>query len=261
VHSLYFNFACGLLVGTYGSLVGVGGGFLLVPLFLLAYGLSPEAAAGTSLAIVTMNAFSGTISYLRQGKVDLREGCIYALGTVPSAVLGAALTAYFSPKQFNQSFGAMLLLLSVYLVFRKRGEKEPFSGKTGFGWVSRETNGKRYQVHEPTGLGFSFLVGLLSSLMGLGGGIFHVPILSLLMRVPVHIAVATSQFVLVFTALTGAIAHGSKGNLVWPIVLWTGAGAVIGAQLGAHFAKHVNATWLLRFLALALFVVGLRLLF
>jgi len=82
----------GFLVGALGTLIGAGGGFLLVPLLILAYRLPPADAVGTSLALVFLNALSGTVAYLRQRRVDLSLGWKFAVATVPGAVGGAFLT-------------------------------------------------------------------------------------------------------------------------------------------------------------------------
>lgn len=259
--SLYFNLGLGALVGIYGSLVGVGGGFLLVPVFLLLHGLPSATAAGTSLAIVTLNAVSGSVAYWRGRSLDLREGLLFALATGPGAVLGAKAVVLFPDKEFSRAFGVLLVLLALYLFFRKIVERAPFLGKTGFGWKRRVIGSKEYEVHEPTGMGLSLFVGFFSSLFGLGGGIFHVPILTVLLRFPVHVAVATSQFVLAFTAFVGALAHAASGHVDFRLALTTGLGAVAGAQIGARLAPKFRGSTLIKALSVGLVIVGLRLLF
>ena len=82
----------GLLIGAFGTFIGAGGGFLLVPVLLLAYHFAPADAVGTSLALVFLNAFSGSVAYLRQGRVDIALGWKFAAATIPGAVGGAYLT-------------------------------------------------------------------------------------------------------------------------------------------------------------------------
>jgi uncharacterized membrane protein YfcA len=253
---IVLDFCLGFAVATYGSLVGAGGGFLLVPLFLLLYHLPHEQAVGTSLAIVTANALSGTIGYVRDRKIDYRAGLVFALCTFPGAVLGAYSTAQVSGPTFQKVFGLLLALISIYLMLRgARKDAVPFRGKTGWGWITRDS----YQYYEPAGAAFSVVVGAISSWLGIGGGIIHVPFMTEGLRIPVHRAVATSHFVLGFTALVGTIFHFSQGHVHLATAIPAAAGAVLGAQLGVWLARRVKGKAIVRALALALLAVAARL--
>ena len=106
----------GLLVGAFGTLIGAGGGFLLVPLLVLVYRLPPADAVGTSLALVFLNALSGTVAYLHQRRVDLWLGWRFAAATVPGAVGGAFLTRALTSARFSLAFGLTLLVIAGLLV-------------------------------------------------------------------------------------------------------------------------------------------------
>ena len=120
-----------------------------------------------------------------------------------------------------------------------------------------------YSYNRTLGIGSSVLVGYCSSLLGIGGGIIHVPLLSYLLNFPVHIATATSHSILVVTALTGTLVHMAMGEFSHGIrrTIGLSIGVVIGAQIGARFAHHLRGSWIMRGLALALGLVGLRILF
>jgi len=245
--NLLFNGAIGLVIGCYGTLIGAGGGFLLVPVLLLAHGLPHSVAVGTSLAVVALNAFSGTVGYLFQRKIDYRSGLIFALATVPGAMGGAWLTGLTSGPVFMRLLGLLLLGISLYLFFRQSRAMDGGSG--------------RHKFHLPTGIGISMGVGVISSWFGIGGGILHVPAMTEILRFPVHVAVATSQFVLFWTALVGVGIHAMKANVDLQLVAPLGVGAVLGAQLGARIAHRLKGAMVLRYLSLALLFVGIRLLF
>ena len=106
----------------------------------------------------------------------------------------------------------------------------------------RERTGEvhRFEVSMPIGLTLSFFVGFLSSLLGVGGGIVNVPVMVLVFGMPGHIATATSQFIIFFTALVGASEATFHSQVAWPVVLWTGIGVVLGAQVGMRVAKKVS---------------------
>ena len=262
--------AFGLFVGTYGSLIGVGGGFLVVPA-LLWQGASPQQAIGTSLLVVFLNALSGSISYARKRRIDLHTGILFSVWVFPGALGGVFLSSMFSAKSFSFAFGFLLLLLSVFLFLRPVGQPEErvLASDTDLGWWRRRTtrhmpNGNggtlSYSFHTARGYLLSFLVGFVSSLFGIGGGIIHVPAMVHFLNFPVHIATATSLFILAISAGIGAVAHLLLGNVLPVPALLIGAGVVFGAQLGAYISPRVHAQWLVRLLSLALVAVSMKLL-
>jgi uncharacterized membrane protein YfcA len=119
-----------------------------------------------------------------------------------------------------------------------------------------------YSFNLPLGFGLSVLVGFFSSLLGIGGGIIHVPMLNRTLNFPVHIATATSHTILSFVALTGTAVHFAEGNLNGHLETSAilGVGAVVGAQVGARLSNRLHGTGIIRALAIALGIVGLRIL-
>lgn len=110
----------GFAVGTVGTMIGAGGGFLLVPVLLLMYpGVSPDNITAISLAVIFFNALSGTIAYGRMGRIDYRSALLFASVTVPGAILGVLSTDKISRQSFNAIFGSLMLMLSLYLIFHK----------------------------------------------------------------------------------------------------------------------------------------------
>lgn len=267
-HELYTNLILhgllGVLIGCYGTLVGAGGGFLMVPLFLLLYKMPHDVAVGTSLAVVAANGFSGSFGYVFRKTIDYRAGVSFALATIPGAIGGALLTDYVSGPLFYKIFGALLIVVSLYLFFRKPLHDRPPARGRGWGRVHRKitttTGTEEYSYSEPVGLSLSVVAGALSSWLGIGGGLIHVPLMTEVLRFPVHIAVATSHFILAWTALFGAVTHGMEGHIDAPIAISTGIGAILGAQLGVRLSPRMKGSALIRYLSLAMLAVGVRLL-
>lgn len=257
----------GVVVGTYGTLVGVGGGFLVVPLLLLIYKLPPAAAAATSLVVVLLNATSGSITYVRRGRVDIRTGLLLAAATVPGAFfIGPELAVRIPERAFRIGFGVFLLVTAALLFFRpERQTASPRAASRGGVWRIRRSfrnaNGNPidYEFDAILAIVLSFAVGILSSMLGIGGGIVHVPALIHLMAFPVHVATATSQFVLAFTAAAGVAKYASEGHVVWPLAAAVGGGVIIGAQLGARLSQRMKGARIVRLLVLAVVLLGLRL--
>ena len=259
----------GVVVGAYGTMVGVGGGFLIVPALLLAFHVTPQQAAGTSLTVVFLNATSGTISYARHKRVDYRAGLWFAAATIPGAIVGAQLSDRFSGPTFNTVFGVLLLLLSVILFWRPLAEEEIADALIEEAEASRwhivqditDAGGAtfRYRYDLRIGVALSFVVGFFSSVLGIGGGVIHVPVLVHLLDFPTHLAIATSQFILAISALVGAASHMALGHVMFGPALLMGIGVIVGAQIGALIGRRLRGTIIVRLLSIALVSVGVRL--
>jgi uncharacterized membrane protein YfcA len=256
----------GLLTGAYGTLIGVGGGVVLIPALILIWPeAKPETMTGISLAIIFANTLSGTIAYARQGRIDYRTGGLFALATIPGAFLGVRVTRLLNREVFSLIFGILVLLISIFLQIRPkpRDNRQPYlPGSTGR--TLTDARGKTFVYHfnRPLGVGLSFAVGFMASLLGIGGGIVHVPAMIYLLRFPIHIATATSLFILVFTSLTASLTHAAVGTYAhhWQLLLWLAVGVIPGAQFGAWLSRRVRGVLIVRLLALALTVMGVRLL-
>jgi uncharacterized protein len=268
-------FPLGLLVGAFGTLIGAGGGFILVPILLLMYpSETTEQIASISLAVVFFNALSGSLAYARMKRIDYKSGIIFSIATIPGAILGALSTAHVPRRIFDLLFGVMMIAAGVYLWVSHRDEhgvsssakdKRP-AHKVGSRWVERtlvDAEGTQYRYCFDLWLGIflSVFVGFISSLLGVGGGFIHVPVLNRLLNFPIHVATATSHFVLAIMALTGTIVHIVQGSFVHgarrTIIL--GVGVLIGAQAGARLSNRVGGKIIMRGLAIALAFVGIRL--
>lgn len=246
----------GFAIGAFGTLIGAGGGFLLVPLLLLGYHFPPPTAVGTSLSLVFLNAASGSVAYLRQRRVDLSLGWKFAAATVPGAIGGAYLTRALSSSLFSFAFGVVLIGIALLL----------FSGKTAAPSqraslrqiVDRGGAAHSYNVDAWKGVLVSFVVGLMSSVLGIGGGIIHVPFLIVALSLPVHVATATSHFVLSISAFVGAATFLALGHVHLRTVALMGTGILVGAQFGARASLRAGATTIRIILAVSLALVGTR---
>jgi uncharacterized protein len=281
----------GFFVGTFGTLIGAGGGFILVPILLLIYPhYNPETITSISLAVVFFNALSGSAAYARMKRVDFRSGWIFALATIPGSILGAWNVAFIPRRWFDLIFGILLLLVSIFLFIKpdsKKSKNQPpdslrdtalsqqsaISADSGIATTKADHGFTRHMV-DAEGISYVFTynrvlgvvlsvgVGYLSSLLGIGGGIIHVPVLVHVLNFPVHIATATSHFVLAIMAFSGSITHLVTGVLQKGIYQTIGLsiGAIIGAQLGARLSKRFHGRLIIQSLAVALFLVGVRIL-
>jgi uncharacterized protein len=256
--------AAGLVIGTYGTLIGAGGGFILVPLLLLLYPAeSSDTIATISLAVVFFNALSGTIAYARMRRVDYGSGLLFSAATVPGAIVGAMTTSLIPRRPFDIIVGVLLLGISIVLLAGGTGQAEEHHGRQSFARHLVESDGTvhLWSYNPFLGVGVSLLVGFVSSVLGIGGGFIHVPVMVNLLNFPVHVAAATSHFTLAVMTAVGSGVHAYEGTLrgTYGRVLPLAVGVVIGAQLGARLARVIHGRWIIRALTLALVAVGLRL--
>ena len=264
----------GLLIGAFGTLIGAGGGFVLVPILLLVYpNEKTELITGISLAVVFFNALSGSLAYARMKRVDYKSGILFSIATIPGAILGALSTAYVPRGVFDLLFGVLMIVAAIYLwtsggeesavrSYRK-GDSDSDPRRRRMLRDLTDAEGVRYHyAYNPvTGVLLSLVVGFISSLLGVGGGFIHVPILTRLLDFPVHIATATSHFVLAIMSLTGTLVHVAQGVFVRGLrrTALLAIGVLIGAQAGAWMSNRVGGKMIIRGLAVALAFVGVRL--
>jgi uncharacterized membrane protein YfcA len=248
----------GCCVGTYASLVGVGGGIAMVPVLLLLYDQTPQGATGISLAVILFNAASASIAYGRKKRIEYRTGISFACGAIPGAILGASTIAYIPSHIFSGLFGILLISLAIFILFKP--EKQ-------WGITSENENqlaGQKSLLSQHRWLGapFGLGIGFVASLLGIGGGVLYVPVFIYLLNFTVHQAVATSLFVIGIMALGGAATHLINGVYAGygHVIGLLAVGIVLGAQFGAKLSDILNSRLIIRFFALALLAVGFRLL-
>lgn len=260
-------FLLGLVAGAYGTIIGAGGGFVLLPALVLLYPSSePAELTAISLGVVWFNATSGSVAYARQRRVDYVAAAMFAAATVPGAIAGALTTGLLPRETFQAAFGALLLAVAMWLLLPRpvRVVTTPPPGR----YLRRLlTDGHgdtyRYSFDPYLGVGLGLVIGFVASLFGVGGGIMYVPAMILLMRFPGAIATATSTLVLMFTAGSGAAVHLFAGDYAGHGVeeLSLALGAVLGAQVGALLSLRLArfSGVIPRLLSVALVLVGLRL--
>ena len=260
----------GFAAGAYGTLVGAGGGFIVVPALLLFYSTqSQQHLTAISLAMVLGNSISGTFAFARQRLIDYRAGLTFAAATVPSSFAGAYAVRFLPREVFDVVFGALLIALALFTVYglsrRKQTLREPLRAGPHIAVRSlRRADGVsyRYAYDSWQGIGYAAVVGFASSLFGVGGGIMQVPLMVTALRFPIEVAVATSQFMIIFMASAGTALHLLAGEFGGREALRAAlltVGAIPGAQAGAWLAPRVPQALVVRLLATGLVLVGARL--
>jgi uncharacterized protein len=258
-------FLIGLIGGTIGSIVGLGGGIITVPALLFLaevdgrfHHITPPVAVGTSLALIILTALSSTLSYTRQRRVDFASGWLFFAACGPGAAIGAYLTHFFRSGGFLVGFGLLMLGVSGVMSFRDRLRGISLRQSVTRTFVDAEGRKYTYGYHRTTALFISFVVGIISGLFGIGGGSLLVPMMVMLFRFPPHVATATSMFIILLSAAIGSVAHAVQGNIDWFAALWMAPGAWIGGQLGAAISARMSSQSLLVTFRIAIVLVAVK---
>ena len=270
MESIYLLILVGFFIGTCGTLIGAGGGFILVPLLILFHPeLSAEEISALSMAVVACNAVSGTIAYAFNKRIDYQAGFYFAAATLPGSILGVMTTSILSRGIFDLIFGFVLVGLAV-LVYWKSGNsfsatsttENPQSGLLFRKLTDKSGETFTYSYNLKKGAFLSVLVGYFSPLFGIGGGIIHVPAMVQWLKFPVHIATATSHFILAIMAAVSVIAHYFSGSYENAALQTMAFGLIIGvipgAQLGAFLSRRLKGKFIIKALAIAIGLVGVR---
>jgi uncharacterized membrane protein YfcA len=232
-------------------MVGLGGGFIIVPVLRLFFGLGPAEAAGTSLALVVANSGSGAFTYLLQRRVHVRVGLLIAAGGLPGSILGAIVVKHLSPHLFDWLFAAFLIAVSLDIIFnsekrlKHRAEQGDVRTIRGMPW------------HGALIAGFG--VGFVSSMFGVGGGVVLVPTLLYFSDLPAHAISATSHFGIVLTSPVGLVTHYLQHDIDWSYVVPLVAGGIVGGPIGARLSLKLKSGRLMVFVAIALIVAAFAL--
>jgi len=218
----------GFAAGILGSMIGLGGGIIVVPV-LTFLGLPPTVAASNSLFAALSNATASTISYSRQKRIDFSLGIKLGILSIPGTVLGAVASANVAHDIFKILFGFVLIASAAYIFLRKKIE------------TKEKTLSKQMAIFTVCA---SFFAGIISSFFGIGGGIVFVPLMVVGMGMAMKKAAPTSQLVLLFASLSGVVVHSILGH---PDFLQSGllaVGSFFGGLVGARLSLRLRERYL-----------------
>ncbi|MCS5528912.1 MAG: sulfite exporter TauE/SafE family protein [Nitrosopumilus sp.] len=217
---ILLGFAAGIL----GSMIGLGGGIVVVPV-LTFLGFPPTVAASNSLFAALSNSIASTISYSRQKRIEYFLGLKLGLLAIPGTILGAIISTDIAPDIFKILFGFVLVASAIYIFLRKQIE-------------SREKIISKQMII--FAIGSSFFAGIISSFFGIGGGIIFVPLMVVGMGMSMKKAAPTSQLILFFASLSGVIVHSVLGHPDFLQAGFLAIGSFFGGLVGAKLSLSVK---------------------
>jgi len=228
------------LAGLLGSLTGLGGGVVIIPLLTLVLGVDLHYAIGASIISVIATSSGSAAAYVKEGITNIRIGMFLEIATTISAIFGAIITIYINPSYIAVIFG-MILLFSAAMMIRKKVDRSDndTSGKLAV-WL--KLNGtyptadgvQQYAVHNVIG-GFMmmFVAGIISGLLGIGSGALKVIAMDNIMRIPFKVSTTTSNFMMGVTAAASAVVYFHRGQIDPGIAMPVTIGVLLGSTLGA----------------------------
>ena len=237
-------FIVSIFAGIFGSIVGLGGGVVVIPVLTILLGVDIHFAIGASIVAIIGTSSGAASTYVKDKVTNLRVGMFLELGSASGAIVGAAVGAYTNSPILELVFG-VILLITVIPTLMKIGEDIPKSPelkglakRLGLKGAYTETDGRliEYNATRPvSGLAGTAAAGVLSGLLGIGGGGFKVISMDLAMKLPMKVSTTTSNFMIGVTAASSAGIYFARGDvnplIVAPVALGILIGAVIGARI------------------------------
>ena len=251
-----------LIAGVFGSMLGVGGGVIMVPVLSLAFGVPIKTAIATSIVCVIATSSMAQTSFASRGMTNMRLGMFLEVATTVGAVAGG-VTAVLIEGRILQAAFAVVLFYVAWQMGRRRGDIVPVETAVMPSSYYDPAEGRQvsYGVHG-LGVGFvlSFCAGNVSGLLGVGGGAFKVPIMNLLMGAPLKATIATSNLMIGVTAATSAAIFYGRGYMDPHWVVPAALGILAGARLGPRLATRMSARALSVTFQVVLSIFGLLML-
>ena len=243
-----------LVVSTAFSMVGQGGGVLYVPV-LLALGMGIHDAAATSLFVIMAMSVSAAIIYRRSNTIDWKLALVIEPPTAALAFAGGLLANHIDATVIKIIFAIVLIITSVFML--KQVEEKKEENSHGWGRWKRKVADKDYVVRLPGLMPVTSSAGFLAGMTGISGGIFKLPAMVLIGRVPMRIAIGTSSLMVAFTALAGLSGHIVAGSFNILTALPLAAVASVGGYLGSNLSCRVKIPMLKVLVAVILFLVSI----
>jgi uncharacterized protein len=267
-------FGISVVAGVLGSLLGLGGGIIVVPALTLLLGIDIRYAIGASIVSIIATSSGAAAAYVRERMTNLRVAMLLEIGTTTGAMTGAFLSGVVSVRWLYIIFG-VILGYSAIAMFRKRHHLA--SVVPADRWADRLGLHSEYfdeaddltiayrVTRTPVGLGLMYVAGVVSGLLGIGSGALKVPAMDLAMGLPIKVSTATSNFMIGVTAAASAGVYFMRGDINPFIAAPVAAGVLVGATAGARLlgriqSKNIRLTFviILIWISLQMLLKGVR---
>jgi uncharacterized protein len=256
------------LAGLFGSLLGLGGGIIIIPALTLWLGIDIRYAIGASIVSVIATSSGAAATYVRERLANLRVAMVLELATTTGAMTGALLAGHIATRWLYLIFGAVMAYSSL-MMFRKMSSGDSARGSRPAPWADRlrlhssyydEALGRTIAyrvVSTRIGLALMYVAGIVSGLLGIGSGALKVPAMDLAMALPVKVSIATSNFMIGVTAAASAGIYFTRGDVDPFVAAPVAVGVLLGAATGSRWLGRLRSNTLrVIFVVVLLWVAG-----
>lgn len=252
--------AIGVGASIIGTIFGIGGGIIFIPVLTLLFGLSANEAIAVSLVGIIATSTGAASVYVKNKSSNIRLGLLLEITTSVGAMAGAVLAAYVANHILLCIFACVLIYSAANMIFRKEKIIENSDGEGGMNFTytdSKDQTVKKYNVmNVKGGLLVCTGAGILSSMTGVGGGAIKVPLMNVYMHVPIKVASATSSYMIGITAFSGAIIYFIHGDLLLDYAAAIAVGALLGSMIGTRIAKKLDAGPMRKYFSILLLAIS-----
>lgn len=260
--------AASYCAGLLGSLTGLGGGVVVIPVLTLCFGVDFHYAVGAALvASIATSSGSGS-AYVKEGITNIRLGMFLEIATTIGAVCGAAVAIYLNSNTIAIIYGVVLVLTAVMQQRRKSDHNGVVGSEMArrlklFGsWPQKDGTMKHYQLrHVGGGFSVMYVAGVLSGILGIGSGVLKVIAMDGIMKVPFKVSTTTSNFMMGVTACASAVIYVQRGNIVPGMACPVMIGVLFGALTGAKLLKRLDVRLLRRIFCIVILMVAANMIY
>lgn len=260
--------AASYCAGLLGSLTGLGGGVVVIPVLTLCFGVDFHYAVGAALvASISTSSGSGS-AYVKEGVTNIRLGMFLEIATTIGAVCGAAVAIYLNSNTIAIIYGGVLVLTAA-MQQRRKSDHDGVVGsemarrlKLFSSWPQKDGTMKHYQLrHVGGGFSVMYVAGVLSGILGIGSGVLKVIAMDGIMKVPFKVSTTTSNFMMGVTACASAVIYVQRGNIVPGMACPVMIGVLFGALTGAKLLKRLDVRLLRRIFCIVILMVAANMIY
>ena len=260
--------AASYCAGLLGSLTGLGGGVVVIPVLTLCFGVDFHYAVGAALvASIATSSGSGS-AYVKEGVTNIRLGMFLEIATTIGAVCGAAVAIYLNSNTIAIIYGGVLVLTAA-MQQRRKSDHDGVVGsemarrlKLFSSWPQKDGTMKHYQLrHVGGGFSVMYVAGVLSGILGIGSGVLKVIAMDGIMKVPFKVSTTTSNFMMGVTACASAVIYVQRGNIVPGMACPVMIGVLFGALTGAKLLKRHDVRLLRRIFCIVILMVAANMIY
>lgn len=260
--------AASYCAGLLGSLTGLGGGVVVIPVLTLCFGVDFHYAVGAALvASIATSSGSGS-AYVKEGVTNIRLGMFLEIATTIGAVCGAAVAIYLNSNTIAIIYGSVLVLTAA-MQQRRKSDHDGVTGsemarrlKLYGSWPQKDGTMKHYQLrHVGGGFSVMYVAGVLSGILGIGSGVLKVIAMDGIMKVPFKVSTTTSNFMMGVTACASAVIYVQRGNIVPGMACPVMIGVLFGALTGAKLLKRLDVRLLRRIFCIVILMVAANMIY